>query len=252
MGGCRDGEWIMTHPQYVLEFDVDPVYTFDNFIVGDSNRLALQAVQTMMDSVATSLTLTGEFGCGKTHLLHAAVNFRRGLLGGESAVFLDPKQLVLALAGGEEGDLTRLLARWGNGILVAVDDLETLERAPVSLQEGILFLFNRLRETGGRMLLSSTVSPRHLEWLRSDLRSRLLWGSVMVISPPDDAELEAILAKMAADRQVRLSPELLKFLSLRLPRQIPEYALALARLDRAGMEQKRPLTVPLAKEALGL
>ncbi|MEO5334331.1 MAG: DnaA/Hda family protein [Magnetococcus sp. YQC-5] len=238
--------------QHILEFGVDPIFTFDNYIVGESNRLAWQAVHMLMESEATSLTLTGDAGCGKTHLLHAAVTARWEQQGKESAVFLDPETLGAALAGGGEGELTRFLERWGDGVLVAVDNLEHLEHDPLSLQEGILFLFNRLRETGGRLLVGSRVSPQHLEWLRPDLRSRLLWGPVMVIAPPDDGELEAILTKMATDRQVRLSPELVKFLCLRLPRRIPDYASALARLDRAGLEQQRPLTVPLAKEALGL
>ncbi|MBF0438588.1 MAG: hypothetical protein HQL93_05640 [Magnetococcales bacterium] len=238
--------------QHILEFGVDPVFDFDNFIVGDSNRLALHALQILMDSSATSLTLTGEEGCGKTHLLHATVGRRRETHGKESAVYLDPETLGQALAKGEEGDLTRFLARWGHGMLVAVDSLEQMEFGLPALQEGLLFLFNQLRETSGRLLVASRVSPHHLEWLRPDLRSRLLWGSVLLIAPPDDAELEYILSKMAADRQVRLSPELIKFLCLRLPRRIPDHATALARLDRAGMEQKRPLTVPLAKEILGV
>lgn len=242
----------MTHPQFILEFGVEPVFTLDNFIVGESNRLALQSVGALFETSATSLTLTGEEGCGKTHLLRAAVLHRRKIYGNESAVFFDPATLAVALATGGERDLANFLERWDNARLVAMDNLEQLDHGPLLLQEGLLYLFNRFRETGGRLLIASRISPRHLVWLRSDLRSRLLWGPVMVIAPPDDAELEAILSKMAMDRQVRLSAELLNFLCLRLPRKIPAYAEALARLDRAGMEQKRPLTVPLAKEALGL
>ncbi|MBF0273067.1 MAG: hypothetical protein HQL98_13540 [Magnetococcales bacterium] len=242
----------MSHGQQILELGLDPVFTFDNLIVGDSNRLACAAVRGLMEGVAASLILTGGAGCGKTHLLHAAVGWQRRLRGGDGAAFLDPEALARALEGGGEGELTRFLARWQGDVLVAVDNLERLGSGSPALQEGLLFLFNHLRENGGRLLIASRLSPTHLEWLRPDLRSRLLWGSVMEIAPPDDVELEAILTKLAADRQVRLGPELIKFLCVRLPRRIPDLAAALERLDRAGLELKRPLTVPLAKEILTL
>ncbi|MBF0179633.1 MAG: hypothetical protein HQM03_06355 [Magnetococcales bacterium] len=242
----------MAGRQHILEFGVEPVYTFANFIEGESNRLALRAVTTLEEGAAATLTLTGGEGCGKTHLLRAAVHHRLARRGPGSAWMLDPAVLERVLAGGGEGELARFVESCAGGTLVALDDLEGLQQGAPAWQEGVLYLFNRLRENGGCLLIASRVSPHHLAWLRPDLRSRLLWGPVLEISPPDDAELEAILTKLAADRQVRLGPELLKFLCLRLPRRIPEHAAALDRLDRAGLERQRPLTVPLAKEILGL
>ncbi|MBF0627971.1 MAG: hypothetical protein HQL91_07100 [Magnetococcales bacterium] len=242
----------MRHDQQILDLGVDPVFTFDSLIVGGSNRLAHAAVTGLMTSAATSLILTGGEGCGKTHLLHAAVGHRQREQGMDAAAFLDPEALANALEGGGERALTRFLARWQDEVLVAVDNLERLGGGSPALQEGLLFLFNHLRGNRGHLLIASRLAPNHLEWLRPDLRSRLLWGPVMEIAPPDDAELEAILSKLTADRQIRLAPELVKFLCARLPRRIPDLAIALERLDRAGMAQKRPLTVPLAKEILGL
>ncbi|MEO5345722.1 MAG: DnaA/Hda family protein [Magnetococcus sp. YQC-9] len=238
--------------QRILEFGVDPVFTFANLIVGESNRLACSAVTLLMESPATSLTLVGEAGCGKSHLLHAAVAERQTRQGAGLAAFLDPEALGVALADGGEGALTCFLERWSGHVLVAVDNLENIASGSEAVQEGLLFLFNHLRENGGRLLIASRVSPVELGTLRADLRSRLMWGPVMEIALPDDDELAMILAKLAADRQVRLSPEVVKFLLSRLPRRISDLALALERLDRAGMERLRPLTVPLAKEILEL
>ncbi|GAB0056010.1 Chromosomal replication initiator protein DnaA [Candidatus Magnetaquicoccaceae bacterium FCR-1] len=238
--------------QLILSLGVDPLFTFGNFIVGTSNRLAHAAVGGVMESPATSLLLIGEAGCGKSHLLHAAVADRQAGQGRHLAVFLDPEALGLALADGGEGALTGFLERWSGRVLVAVDNLERIAAGPEVVQEGLLFLFNHLRACDGRLLVASRLSPVELTALRADLRSRLLWGQMLEIAPPDDAEREAILAKLAADRQVRMNPEVIRFLCARLPRRIPDLAEALDRLDRAGLERIRPLTVPLAKEILGL
>ncbi|MBF0615012.1 MAG: hypothetical protein G8237_04425 [Magnetococcales bacterium] len=242
----------MISGQKILDFGLDPVFTLESLIVGPSNRLAHAAVLGLMEAPVSCLMLIGASGCGKTHLLHAAVGRQRRLFGAESAAFLDPAGLASAVADGGEQALSDFLLRWRGQVLVAVDNLERLQGGAEALQEGLLFLFNHLRAAGGRLLIASRYSPTQLEWLRPDLRSRLLWGSVMEIAAPDDMELEAILIKLAADRQVRLGSELIKYLCARLPRRIADLAEALERLDRAGMAQKRPLTVPLAKEILGL
>ncbi|MBF0402128.1 MAG: hypothetical protein HQL90_15355 [Magnetococcales bacterium] len=259
-------------PQLVLNFPLNPVCTFANLVIGEGNRRAAEAVHALLaDSSseassplvqsATALLLTGEEGTGKTHLLQAAVYQCRALAGEESAIYLNAVALreqlhqVVGQEAGERGsveqDLTRFLDRHATCRLVAVDELEELAHSPL-LQEAVLFLFNRMRATGGRMLVAGQRLPQLLEGLRPDLRSRLLWGSVVVLDLPGDEMLGAILAKMVEDRQVRCGPELLKFLQLRLPRRIPAYAAALDRLDEAGLGLKRPLTVPLAKEILAL
>lgn len=263
---------ILSIPQLILNFPLDPVCTFANLVIGEGNRRGAEAVRSLVEpnrqqaaiplvQSATALLLTGEEGTGKTHLLQAAVYHCRAQFGEESAIYLNTSALREQLhetVGREaigresvEQDLTQFLDRHASCQLVAVDDLEELEHSPV-LQEGLLFLFNRMRDTGGRLLVAGQRLPQLLEGLLPDLRSRLLWGSVIVLDLPGDEMLGAILAKMVEDRQVRCGPELLKFLQLRLPRQIPDYAAALDRLNEAGLGLKRPLTVPLAKEILGL
>ena len=228
-------------------------------MVGEGNRRATTAVHALLESSAaesaihpvTGLILTGEEGTGKTHLLQAAVHESRAVAGEASAIYLDTIALHEQLKNNQEYDFTQFLERYGACRLVAVDDLEKLESSAI-LQEGILYLFNRMRSMGGRLLVAGRTAPQKLEGLRPDLRSRLLWGEWIVLDPPEDEMLGAILAKMVEDRQVRCSPELLKFLQLRLPRCIPDYAVALDRLNEAGLVLKRPLTVHLAKEVLGL
>jgi DnaA-homolog protein len=239
--------------QFILEFPIAPDYSFDSFVAHGKNRLIVQELINLKNHPNHSITLTGEVGVGKTHLLQATVHGFQGSKerDGVKSVYLNMTTLGQQLIKqGEEG-LAGLLARYGNYSLVAIDDLEQLRENP-SLQEAVLFLFNQVRASGGKLLFASRTPPPAMGWLREDLSSRLLWGEVLVLHPPNDEELGEILEKMARDRQIRLSPKLIKFLQLRLPRQVPAYAQAMAELDRAGMGLKHKLTVPLAKKALNL
>ncbi|MBF0370665.1 MAG: hypothetical protein HQL52_14530 [Magnetococcales bacterium] len=254
-GDFRRGDSGEEQIQLLLEFPLDPVWTFDNFIVGEGSRLAFEAVRGVMAMPATALTLVGEEGTGKSHLLHAAVSHCREKRGEGAAFYLDLKMVAATFGEGAafrgESTLTPFLEYHGERELVAVDRLDELE-ASAPLQEGVLFLFNRLRSAGHRLLFAGRKHPSDMTSLRKDLSSRLLWGPVMPLAFPDEPELEKIVQKMAADRQVSLTPELLKFLLNRLPRRVTGFDEALEKLDRASLRRKRPLTVHLAKEVLGL
>ncbi len=243
----------MEFSQFILEFPILEDHSFDSFVAMEKNRLIVEAIKQMANRPQHALTIIGAAGVGKTHLLQAAVNHftAQNPQLQPTALYLDINALVGQLPNRDEASLAGVLQEYGDHPLVAVDDLQLLEGRP-DLQEALLFLFNRLRATGGRGLFASRMNPQGMAWLREDLRSRLLWGEVFTLQTPSDDELGEILAKMARDRQVRLSPELIKFLKLRLPRRVPDYADAMARLDRAGMGLKHKLTVPLAKKVLDM
>ncbi|MBF0446892.1 MAG: ATP-binding protein [Magnetococcales bacterium] len=241
--------------QFFLEFPISPDYSFSSFVATGENRLVRQEIINFNARSGGCLTLVGEAGTGKTHLLNAAV-----VLGNKSdvrapnpqAIYLHPRTLLKQLHDQpKEEDLSILLTRYSHYALVAIDDLDWLEGSQ-ALQEAVLFLFNHIRGLGKKLLLASAIAPQEMAWLREDLRSRLLWGELLTLSAPLDEELGIILEKMAQDRQIRLSPKLIQFLMLRLPRRVPDYARAMAELDRAGMALKKKLTVPLAKKVLNL
>jgi DnaA-homolog protein len=238
--------------QFILEFPLEPDYSFDSFIATGKNRLIINEIINLKNHHDHSLTLTGLAGSGKTHLLHAAISYfqAENKTKQTTAVYLDIAALVSQVASHKEGDLAQLLTRYKDYCVVAIDELEKLENQP-PLQEAVLFLFNQVISKGGKLLFASRISPNNMDWLRKDLSSRLLWGEVFTITPPCDDELGEILTKMAHDRQVKLSPELINFLQLRLPRRVPDYGDAMEKLDRAGKGLKQKITVPLAKKVLG-
>ncbi|MEG3637702.1 DnaA/Hda family protein [Magnetococcus sp. PR-3] len=244
-----------TPAQLLIAFPLDPVLSWENLVVGDHNAIAANGVRQLQAATVPGLILTGDAGVGKSHLLQAAVASVRLEHGEQSAVYLDLATLSKHLANQpkehSEALLSRFIDRYGRCRLAAIDELELLEGTP-ALQEGVLYLYNRLRAVGGHLLGAGRIDPSSMAGLRDDLRSRLLWGPVLHIDEPDEASLDAIMDKLASDRQLRLSEAVRHFLLMRLPRQVPEFARTIERLDKEALRQQRPITVPLAKEVLGL
>ncbi|MGN7612253.1 DnaA/Hda family protein [Magnetococcales bacterium HHB-1] len=236
--------------QFVLPFPLDSVCLFSNLVVGEGNRLAVKAAKKLDLVARCGLTLVGEQGTGKSHLLHAAVKEWQKRIPSERAAYFSGEERLIETAQSREEALALFMRKYGHLEMVAVDNLERM-RDPV-MQEAVLYLYNHLKEQGGRLLFASRVEPGLLTQLRDDLRTRILWGPVIMLASPGEQELAAILEKMAEDRQVMLSRALSHFLHIRLPRTVPDYAHALAKLDQAALSLKRPLTVPLAKGVLGL
>ncbi|MBF0188025.1 MAG: hypothetical protein HQL50_08860 [Magnetococcales bacterium] len=246
----------MNGQQLLLDLPLSvPAATFDAFVLSEGNRLAYDALHRLSSLPAGGVTLTGGEGVGKSHLLQAAVHARQKAEGEGSAVHLNLDDLLLeqnlGLGDSLEEMLSHHLDRVAACRLVTLDTLERSREIPV-LQEVALFLYNAMRARKGHLVAASRSSPAECDWMRPDLRTRLLWGPVIELEQPDEPELEAILARMAQARQVAISPELCRFLQRRLPRSVPDYRQALETLDRAGLQRQRPLTVPLAKSVLGL
>lgn len=235
--------------QLLLDLPLDPVLTFDSLVVGQGNRLALEAVRQLMAAGQGSLTLVGESGTGKSHLLAAAVGLFRQQ--GGRAAYLDVAPLLPHVQRVGEGMLARLLADHVGCGLVALDGLDLLESSP-GMQEVALYLFNQIRGAAGMLLMAGRCYPGELQGVREDLRSRFSWGPVVALTPPSDEMLADILTKLADDRQVRLASGVVQFLVLRLPRRVADHLAAMARLDHAALERQRPITIALAKEVLGL
>lgn len=145
--------------------------------------------------------------------------------------------------GSGRSHLLRACAR--PGVCVA-DDVGTLdEPAQIALFNAI----NEARDTGGTVLAAGDAPPAQLE-LREDLRSRLGWGLVYEVKLLTDAERALYLRGEAARRGLRLGDEVVAYLLTHVRRDLPSLCALLEHLDRASLEQRRPVTLPLVREAL--
>ena len=146
-------------------------------------------------------------------------------------------------AGCGRSHLLRASARPG---LAVADDVEALD------DEGQIQLFSRInaaREAGTAVLAAGHAPPAQLR-LREDLKSRLAWGLVYQVRPLTDADRAVYLSTEAGRRGLRLADDVVTYLLARVRRDLGSLGSILDALDRASLEQKRHLTLPLAREVL--
>ena len=155
---------------------------------------------------------------------------------------------VLYLWGEPGSGRTHLLraAARANPRLIAADDVENLDQAG---QRRLFAAVNAAREGAPPVLAAGSQPPAQLG-LREDLRTRLAWGLVYQLRPLGDAEKALHLRAEAARRGLRLPDEVVGYLLTRLPRDLPSLNSVLDALDRYSLAAKRPVTLPLVREAL--
>lgn len=201
--------------------------SLENFVVGRNLELHA-ALRHALSSTGgeRGFYLWGEAVSGKSHLLQAVV--ARAAASGLGAIYAQGAVPPAAQ-------------------VVAVDDVEKLdETAQVALFE----LYNRMRETGGLLLVSGQAAPAHAQ-LRDDLRTRLGWGMVYQVQGLNDAEKSQALHAHAAARGFELPPEVTQYLLRHGRRNLPYLLGMLDELDAYCLRhKKRAATVPLLKEVM--
>ena len=211
-----------------LLLDIAPGWqpTLDNFVAGRNLELLSVLRHALAGSSSErSFYLWGEAGSGKSHLLQACV--RAALDMQHSATYA-------------QGSVPQFAE------MVAVDDAECLDDAA---QIELFNLYNRMRDSGGMLLVSGTQSPLHLK-LRDDLRTRLGWGLVYQVHGLSDAEKAQALAQHAQMRGFALPPEVTQYLLCHGRRDLPSLMDALDALDEHSLRLHRAPSVPLLKEIL--
>jgi DnaA-homolog protein len=139
-----------------------------------------------------------------------------------------------------------LTALRGDARIATIDDADRLGAAA---QLEAFDLFNRVRAAGGSVIAAGVAPPAGLA-LREDLRSRLLSGLAFQLHPLSDDEKAAALAAHAAERGMKLPPVAIDHLLRRLPRDLGTQLAVLDAIDRYSLALKRPVTLPLVREAL--
>ena len=217
--------------QLALGLAPSPAPAFDNYFPG-RNVEAMSALHSLASGQSGEqfVYLWGERGCGRSHLLQAAVAAAssRGII-------------ARYIAAGEA------LPADNSGVrMLAVDDVEKLD---AQAQLEFFRLYNALRERQGAVLAAGNVAPARLQ-LRPDLLTRLGWGLVFQVHALSDDDKRVALKRHAAARAFDLRDEIVEYLLRHLKRDLPSLMAVLDALDRYSLETKRPITLPLLRQLL--
>ena len=240
----KAGEPPVQEPPTPLQFGLNPRYTFANFVVGKSNRLAQAAAQAVADNPAgpyNPLFLYGGVGLGKTHLLHAIAHVSAAA--GQRAVYVSAEDFTNGLIDAIRTHSTAAFRdRYRQADILLVDDVQFIA-GKESTQEEFFHTFNALHGQAKQIVLSSDRPAKAFVTLEERLRSRFEWGLAADIQPPDFETRVAILRSMADRAGRTVQQEHLELIARRAQNNIRELegaltrAFALADLTGAKLEE---------------
>ncbi len=232
---------------------LNPKYTFEQFVIGPSNRLAHAAalsVAEMPSQAYNPLFIYGPPGLGKTHLLHSVGNYVNSFGGGLAVRYATAEEFTNAfLAALAARSLDEFKAHFRDVDVLLIDDVQFLERK-ARTEEELFHTFNALYDAGSQLVITCDRLPGDLGDLEDRLRERFAAGLVTDIERPDLATRLAIVRKRAAHDGVVIEPEALELLAARVTTNVRALEGAVIRLVAYGSLSSRPLDRELAMHVL--
>ncbi len=237
----------------MLGLKLHPDYTFDNFVVGPSNRLghaSCVAVSHSLGDTYNPLFLYGSSGLGKTHLLHAVCCEVRQKLEKAVIQFLSCEDFINRFIRAiETGNLAGFQSQFRTVDALVIDDVQFLREREQS-QEEFFHTFNALYNNGKQIILSADSPPGKIPSLEERLISRFNWGLVTRIDPPSYETRVAIVQKKAHVRGISISDEIAEYIARKVHANIRELEGALTTLYAVSTTTGKPITLELAQIAL--
>jgi chromosomal replication initiator protein len=230
---------------------LNPRYSFENFVVGASNRLAQAASMAVAENPAKAynpLFLYGGVGLGKTHLLHAIGN--ECLKSGLGVLYVSSEEFTNDLINAIRAHKTQAFREKYRHIdVLLIDDIQFIA-GKESTQEEFFHTFNTLHGQNKQIVISSDRSPKNMITLEERLRSRFEWGLIADIQPPD-LETRLAILRAKAERNGRQVPnEILEAIAQRMQSNIRELEGALNRILAYADLRDIPLTSDMVDLAL--
>jgi chromosomal replication initiator protein len=230
---------------------LNPRYTFDAFIVGNSNRLAHAASLAVAEAPGESynpLFLYGGVGLGKTHLLHAIGH--QGVQTGLAVLYVSSEQFTNEIVNAIRYRTTEeFRAKYRSVDILLVDDIQFIA-GKESTEEEFFHTFNSLYELSKQIVICSDRPPKAIVSLEERLRSRFEWGLIADIQPPDLETRMAILRVKADLLHYRVPDEIIAYIAGRVQTNIRELEGCLNRLMAYQQLHHTELTMEVARAAM--
>ncbi len=211
---------------YINKSDnLNPRYTFDSFVVGAFNELAVKAAEAAITRPGITynpLFIYGETGRGKTHLIQAIGNQFKKMYPGRKAFYLTSERFSVDYTDSiGQGTANRFKEKYRQYDLLIMDDIQFLSKKEKT-QEELFHLFNALHDNNKQIIFSSDRSPAAIPDIAERLRGRLASGMTIDIGEPDTESRIAIVRKKAALHGVTLSEEVVEHIATAIPGSIRE------------------------------
>ena len=239
--------------QAIKDDGLNPNYTFDAFVVGSCNQFAHAAALSVANLPARNYNpffIYGGVGLGKTHLVNAIGNHITQMDPTTKVSYISSERFTNELINSLRYEkMTDFRNKYRNKDVLLIDDIQFLggkERT----QEEFFHTFNALYDSHKQIVITSDKLPKEIPGLEERLRSRIAWGLIADIQPPDIETKVAILCKKAELYNVSLTNEVGLFLASQLGSNIRELEGALTRLRAYASLTGSEINVSLAKETL--
>ncbi|MDA1132402.1 MAG: chromosomal replication initiator protein DnaA [Proteobacteria bacterium] len=236
-----------------LDLDIDPRFTFANFVVGKPNELAYAAAQRVAEAGTVPfnpLYLAGGVGLGKTHLMHAIAGAIRTRLPGRRVVYVSAERFMYEFIRAlRYKNVMSFKEQFRSVDVLMIDDVQFIA-GKESTQEEFFHTFNALIDQGRQIIISGDRSPSDLDHMEERMRSRLGWGLVADIHATDYELRLGILQSKAEQMAATVPGQVLEFLAHRITSNVRELEGGLNRVLAYSNLVGRPITLETTQEVL--
>jgi chromosomal replication initiator protein len=233
--------------------DLNSRYTFDTFVVGESNRFAHAAslaVAELPGDAYNPLFLYGGVGLGKTHLMNAIGNYMEEENPSSKVLYITSERFTNEVIEAIQNRKTQELRDRLRGVdVLMVDDIQFIA-GKTSTQEEFFHTFNHLHSGGKQIIISSDRPPKEISTLEERLRSRFEWGLIADIQRPDFETRAAILRRKASIDHLNVPDEVITFIAEKVESNIRELEGSLIRVNAKASLAGQAITIEMAQDAL--
>ena len=230
---------------------LNPSYTFENFVVGDSNQFAFlsaKAVSEQLGKIYNPLFIYGPTGLGKTHLLQSVGNFC--LNGGKMVICVTSEQFITDFTYNlNNHSMERFREKYRNCDVLLIDDVQFLGKTD-KIQEEFFHTFNEIHAKNGQIVMTSDRQPKLLKGFEDRLRTRFEWGIIADITPPELDTKIAIINKKCEFDKIYLGTDVINYIATNMGDNIREIESAIINLNAYARLMRQEITLEFAKNIL--